>query len=160
MLLLKLHYHFIAFLKLLLYKCIYAGRLKTNGRFTFRKGFTLAIESKGKITVGRNCFFNNFCTLASRDSIIIGDGTIFGENVKIYDHNHLYQDTDTPIKDQGYNTSPVIIGKHCWISSNVVILKGVIIGDNCVIGSGCVIYQNIPSNSVIANKQNIIFINK
>ena len=75
--------------------------------------------------------------------------------MKIYDHNHCYKDGNRPIKEQGYTTGPVKIGKHCWISSNVTILKGVSIGDYSVIGAGCVVYKDIPPSSIVTNQQNL-----
>lgn len=128
--------------------------------FSFRKNFTLIIEKNAKVTIGKKCFFNNFCTIAAQNSVTIGDGTLFGENVKIYDHNHCFKDISIPIKHQGYNSAPITIGKHCWIASNVVILKGVTVGDNCVIGAGCIIYKNIPSNSVVINEQKLVYSNQ
>lgn len=116
--------------------------------------FSCCYRAIGGVKIGEHCFFNNYCTLASRAGITIGAGTLFGENVKVYDHNHCYKDTSIPIKDQGYTSAPITIGKHCWIGSNVVILKGVTIGDNCVIGAGCVIYKDVPDNSVVVNHQN------
>ena len=56
-----------------------------------------------------------------------------------------------PIKYQGYTEAPIVIGNHCWIASNVVILKGVTIGDNCVIGAGCVVYKDVPEGTVMVN---------
>ena len=35
--------------------------------------------------------------------IEIGEGTIFGENVKIYDHNHKFADLKRSIKEQGFS---------------------------------------------------------
>ena len=61
---------------------------------------------------------------------------------------------NVPIKHQGYAEAPITIGKHCWIASNVVILKGVTIGDNCVIGAGCVVYKDVPEGSIIVNGNN------
>ena len=52
---------------------------------------------------------------------------IFGENVKVYDHNHCYKDRTRLIKEQGYTSAPIHIGEHCWIGSNTIILKGVTI---------------------------------
>lgn len=40
------------------------------------------------------------------------------------------------------------IGKHVWIGSNVVILKGVTIGDNAVIGAGCVVDRDVPECAI------------
>ena len=69
----------------------------------------------------------------------------------MYDHNHCYKDVNVSIKYQGYTEAPIVIGKHCWIASNVVILKGVKIGDNCVIGAGCVVYKDVPERTVMVN---------
>lgn len=149
----KLYYHIICLLKTLLYKILYGKTFVMPLSSTFRAGFHLVIEDRGLVTIGDECFFNNYCTLASRSGIIIGDGTIFGENVKVYDHNHCYKDTQRSIKEQGYTSAPIKIGCHCWIASNVVILKGVTIGDNCVIGAGCVIYKDVQEGSVVVNGQ-------
>lgn len=92
------------------------------------------------------------------EKITILDNTLFGENVHIYDHNHRFSNPNIAIKDQGYTTSIVHIGKHCWIGSNVTILKGAFIGDNCVIAAGCVIDQNVPSNTIVRRNSNTIIL--
>ena len=75
----------------------------------------------------------------------------------MYDHNHCYKNQDESIKEQGFTVAPVSIGKHCWIASNVIILKGVTIGDNCVIVAGCIVYKDVAAGSVMINKQKLIF---
>ncbi|WP_213083447.1 acyltransferase [Epilithonimonas caeni] len=128
--------------------------------FSFRKGFSIVLDGpKANISIGDYCFFNNFCTIAARSKITIGDYSIFGENIKIYDHNHKYKKNEIPIKDQGYTEAPITIGKHCWIASNVIILKGITIGDNCVIGAGCIVHEDVPDNSVLICKQQQILKN-
>ena len=155
MILYKVYCHIIALLCKLYYRIVFGSRFYSGRNFQFRKGFTLLIDKKGKVKIGDNVFFNNYCTICVLEKLTIGDGTIFGENVKIYDHNHIYSNPDMPIKQQGYTSAPIHIGKHCWIGSNVTILKGVTIGDNCVIGAGCVIFKDVPANSVVINKQNL-----
>lgn len=160
MLILKIIYHFQAIVYMILIKNIYklgGGKLITGKRLTFRKSFSVMIDKHGEIVIGNNVFFNNYCSLNAINHISIGDGTIFGENVKVYDHNHCYKNPDVPIKEQGFTSSPVNIGKHCWIGSNVVILKGVSIGDNSVIGAGCVVYKDVPSGTIVVNKQDLLY---
>jgi len=152
---LKIFFHINALAFRFFYQIIYGRRLMFGKGVTFRKGFSLTIFLKGKIVIGKNCFFNNYCSLASTNSIVIGNDTLFGENVKVYDHNHIYSDLNIPIKDQGYSEAPIVIGSHCWIGSNVVILKGVNIGDNVIIGAGCVIFKSVPANTVVINKQQL-----
>ena len=47
-----------------------------------------------------------------------------------------------------------MIGKHCWIGSNVTIIKGASIGDNCVIGAGSLVTGGtvIPDGSVVVGR--------
>jgi acetyltransferase-like isoleucine patch superfamily enzyme len=113
----------------------------------------LLIDKDGDVRIGDDVFFNNYCTVCAMKEITIGNGTIFGENVKIYDHNHIYKNPNILIKKQGYTSGSIHIGNHCWIGSNVTILKGVKIGDNCVIGASCVVYRDVPTNSIVLNKQ-------
>ena len=87
--------------------------------------------------------------------IEIGNDSIFGENVHIYDHNHIYKDENIPVNSQGFTYGEVRIGNNCWIGSNVTILKGVTIGNHSVIGAGCVVYKDVPENTVIVCEQNI-----
>lgn len=159
MIFLKIIYHVQAIVWMWFLKLFYrfgGARFIVGKHVTFRKGFSMMIGKNGEVNIGNNVSFNNYCSLNAIERIIIGDGTIFGENVKVYDHNHCYQDPNVPIKEQGFTSAPVNIGKHCWIASNVVILKGVTIGDNCVIGAGCVIYKDVPEESVMINKQELV----
>lgn len=152
----KIYWHLFALVKIIFYKLIYGAKFSFDSSSTFRNSFCIQIGD-GKIIINKNIFFNNNCSLNSEDLINIGEGSIFGEGVKIYDHNHRYHDKDIPIKNQGYTHAPVIIGKHCWVASNVIILKGVTIGDNVTIGAGCIIYKDVPSNTVVINKQNLAY---
>ena len=156
MVIIKLYFHFICIIKKLIYKLLYGSKFHFSWDLSFRKGFCLAIFGEGEVKIARNVFFNNYSSVSAMNYSSVGEGTIFGENVRLYDHNHIYLNPDIPIKQQGYTSAPIYIGKHCWIGSNVTILKGVTIGDNCVIGAGCVIHEDVPANSIVMNKQELI----
>ena len=148
---------YIAIVKKFLYKILYRKKIEIAKNVTWRRDFSVMIEKNGKLQIGKGCFFNNGCTIGVNKSVIIENGSIFGENVKIYDHNHRFADTTKSIKSQGYSNGMVHIGKHCWIGSNVCILKNADIGNNCVIGAGCVISEKIKDNTIVrANNQYIL----
>lgn len=121
-----------------------------------RDYFHVYIGHNGRLIIGKNNFFNNYCSLNCLGNIEIGNNNQFGENVFLYDHNHRYADKNKLISEQGYKIGSIKIGNNCWIGSNVIILKDVEIGNNVVIGAGCVIYKSIASDSVIINQQNLI----
>lgn len=155
MIIIKILLHILANIQKLFLKVIYGGVIHIGKNVTWRNNFSVMIGKKGHIEIGNNCFFNNGCSLNANNYISIGEGTLFGENVKVYDHNHRFRDLNKPIKEQGFSDDEVVIGKHCWIGSNVVLLKGTYIGDNCVIGAGCVVSGNVPDNSVVKLKQTV-----
>lgn len=155
MIILKVIYHLNAICIGIFYKIIYGGRYVVGKNVTYRAGFKVAIEGKNScVEIGKNCFFNNYCSINCMNHISIGDGTIMGEGVKIYDHNHRFANPNVRLKEQGFTIGETIIGKNCWIASNAVILKGANIGDHCVIGAGCIVDYRVPSNSVVKMSKN------
>ncbi len=149
----KLWCHICAFIKCIVFRCLYGKRFTIGKHVTWRHRFNVLLDKKAYIIIDDDCFFNNDCSLNAIDYIKIGAGTVFGENVKIYDHNHRFKDVNRSIKSQGYTIGGVTIGRHCWLGSNVVVLKGSVIGDNCVIGAGVVVNGCIPSGTIIRQRK-------
>ena len=110
--------------------------------------------SSGKLILHDGVFINNSCSFNCMERIEIGSGTMMGEGVRFYDHDHIY--TAEKIEKWQWTTAPVRVGRDCWIGSNVTILKGVTIGDNTIIGAGCIVRKDIPANSVVYNDGNLI----
>lgn len=132
-----------------LYKITFSSRLNMHDSVSFRNGFHIFIEKNGMVKIGKNTFFNNYCSINSMGCITIGENCLFGENVKIYDHNHKFRAKDVPIAAQGFSVGNVFIGDNCWFGTNVVILKGVHIGNHCIISAGTVIDTNIQDNMIV-----------
>jgi len=152
----KIKYHILAFFQFIWLKVIYGKNLSIGSHTTWRRNFSVILSKKGQLSIGENCFFNNDCSIAADTKITIGDGCIFGESVKIYDSNHKFK-KGIPFKEQGYSGGSVEIGRHCWIGSGVIILKGAKISDNCVVGAGCVVKGVIPEGSIVQRgEDNII----
>ena len=110
--------------------------------------------SSGKLILHDGVFVNNYCSFNCMERIEVGNGTMMGEGVRFYDHDHVY--TAEKIEKWQWTTAPIRVGRDCWIGSNVTILKGVTIGDNTIIGAGCLIRNDIPANSVVYNDGNLV----
>jgi len=101
----------------------------------------------GELKIGRGVILNRNCIVACRHKIIIGDNCLFGPNVCVYDHNHLYGEKG--VCPDKFRCSEIIIEDSCWIGANSVILRGTHIGKNSVVGAGAVVRRNIPSGSLV-----------
>ena len=113
---------------------------------------TLSVGDRGHLSIGSNVGvgFGNQIICMSR--VKIGDGTIMGPNVMIFDHDHIFNSTDG-VRRLEYKTAPITIGKNCWLGAGVTILKGTIIGDNCLIAAGAVIKGDYASGSIVIQKR-------
>ena len=107
----------------------------------------------GKLILHDGVFINTSCSFNCMERIEIGAGTMMGEGVRFYDHDHVY--TAEKIEKWQWTTAPIRVGRDCWIGSNVTILKGVTIGDNTIIGAGCLVRNDISANSVVYNDGNL-----
>lgn len=131
-------------------KGCYGGAFQHGEHLRFRKNFVVQIGGGASVEIGDNVFFNSGCSVNSLDAVSIGDGCIFGENVKIYDHNHRFSLEGVPYRESGFTAAPVSIGRDTWVCANTVICKGVRIGDGCVIAAGAVVRGDVPDNTMMA----------
>lgn len=134
------------------------SRIKIGRNVEIAKNGELWCFGDAKLKIGDGCYMNNRLMVSCHCGVTIGEGCLFGPDVKIFDNNHRFAAT--------YGVSPMLsaasvtIGSHCWIASNVVILKGTKIGDNCVIGAGCVISGEIPAGSLVKQRHDNFVIEK
>ena len=143
-------------IKIMWIKILYGKNFIIGNKIGISKGFNVKMNKDSNIKIGNGVFFNNYCSLNCLGTIKIGNNCIFGEGVKIYDHNHKYQKSNINIKEQGFSIGEVNIGDNCWIGSNVTILNNVSIGTNVVIGANCLIHKSIPNNSIVKNNNCLI----
>jgi carbonic anhydrase/acetyltransferase-like protein (isoleucine patch superfamily) len=126
---------------------VFAQRiLGMNGAVPWMVHFTS--WASGDICIGRNVWrsfaLSGGCYVQGINGVYIGDDTIFAPGVKIVSANH-----DPENLNSWKVAGPVVIGKHCWIGANAVILPGVTIGDRAVVGAGAVVTKSIPDNSTV-----------
>ncbi len=142
-------------LKINFYKIKYGKRLSIGKNFNFRKNFIINISKTGNLKIGDNNFFNNYCTINCQNNIMLGNDNIFGENVKFYDHDHLFNDLSKDIKSN-FNKGKIIIGNDNWIGTNSVVLRDTYLGNKNVIGAGVILKGKYDSNKLIKSDRKIV----
>ncbi|MDW1821128.1 acyltransferase [Vibrio sp. Vb1018] len=140
-------------------RCIFYGSAKLGSsgvgitishKCSFGDGFFISASKGANIKIGHNVSVNTGCHLVAVKYIEIGENTAIGEFVSIRDQNHRFCDTQRGISSQGYDSSPVSIGRNVWIGRGCYIGAGVKIGDFSVVGANSVVTKDIPSNVVVA----------
>lgn len=85
---------------------------------------------------------NNY--IEALNGIEIGDYTNLGPSVGILSANHDKIDNSKHIK-----SSPIKIGKHCWIGMHALILPGVELGDFTIVGAGSIVTKSFPQGHCV-----------
>ena len=127
------------------------GLLRIGRNCEFAHGCDFEVHGNGVLEIGDTTYFNRYCMISAQKSVKVGNQCFFGPGVKIFDNNHKFS------KEEGVSSQlsvgTISIGNHCWIASDVIILKDTHIGDNCVIGAGCIVQGDIPDGTLIKCKQ-------
>lgn len=126
------------------------GKFKINGGINVYPGTLLNIYG-GTLNTFEGVAINRNCTISCHHEISIGENTLIGPNVSIFDHDHKF--TNKVIKKKDFNKASIKIGSNVWVGANSIILKGVNIGDNVVIGAGSIICKDIPTNTKFIQKR-------
>ncbi|CBK79361.1 Bacterial transferase hexapeptide (three repeats) [Coprococcus catus GD/7] len=130
---------------------------ESQGEILMEKGVMIGrntiitVRNGAQLYMGKKSSLNADCKVICQKKICIGENTIFGPNVLIYDHDHVY-DADG-VKRNEFECDNVVIGNNCWIGAGTIILKGTNIGNNCVIAAGSVVKGRIPSGQLLVQKR-------
>lgn len=108
------------------------------------------LDNPGRhIHIGNRVGIGEFAYLGGAGGLTIGDDCIVGQYFSCHPENHLFDNPNVPIRLQGVDRKPIVIGANCWIGSKVTILSGVTIGAGSVVAAGAVVTQSFPANSLI-----------
>lgn len=134
---------------------------------------TLRVEPGGLLMIGEEVYLGDGSIVSAAEKVIIGSGTLVAHGVQIFDNTShpidwrereqhfkriLGQKVDAIVK---IPSSPVTIGRNCWLGFGSAVLKGVTIGDRSIIAAGCIITVDVPADTlVVGPKMSFIDLNK
>lgn len=89
-------------------------------------------------------------SIVAEKRVEVGENTMLGANTNIYDTDFHPVDSEARLVGKKAESSPIRIGKRCWLASNTTVLKGVEIGDETVIGAMSLVNKDIPTKVLAA----------
>ena len=132
------------------YRGIIAGDRVTIGKHAIIRPTNIYGSAIGEgLKIGNNSSIGPYSYIGCSGFIEIGDNVMMSPRVSIYAENHLFDNPDLSIKEQGVKREFVKIEDDCWIAANTVILAGVTIGRGSVIAAGSVVTKDVPPYSIV-----------
>jgi len=112
------------------------------------RGVTIYFPERLKL--GRNVGISPQTQFNAAGGIEIGDDTLIGPGCTFWSVNHRFQDGRVPIRLQGYDAQPIVVGRDCWIAARAIVLPGVHIGDGSIVAAGAVVNRTCEPGSILA----------
>jgi len=134
-----------------------ASRIKMGNAVMIRKDAWLNVvreaDANPKIIIDDGCLIGARSVISAINEIHIKSDVILATSVLIMDHNHAYEDTHIPIKNQGITRGGKIrIEPGCWIGHGAAIVCNegeLVLGRNSVVAANALVTRSFPANSVI-----------
>ena len=123
-------------------------KIEVGDRVAFRD--RVQFGGNGTLRIGDRTSINEGCIITAVERIEIGSDVMLAPGVYVLDVDHRFEIRSIPISLQGYDVSPVVIGKGVWIGTGAVVTKGVKIGEGAIIGANSVVTRDIPPYSIAA----------
>ena len=94
----------------------------------------------GNILIGKNSRIaqRGGCYIQGLGKVFIGDYVGIAQNCSVISRNHKLTNQDEHVDRE------TIIGDHCWIASNSLIMAGVVLGTRTVVAAGSVVTKSFP----------------
>lgn len=104
----------------------------------------LRVYNPSSIILGEGTIVGENCVLDGRDRLQIGSHVDIASEVMIYNSHH-------DINDEYFRaiTKPVKIEDYVFIGPRAIILPGVTLKKGCVVGAGAVVTKDVPEQAVV-----------
>ncbi len=101
------------------------------------------------IHIGRDSLIGEMNVLRGQGGITIGDRVYTATMVQLLAVNHVFDDPDRPIVEQGITAEGIVIEDDVWIGSGAIVTDGVRIGKGAVVAAGSVVTKDVPPHTVV-----------
>jgi acetyltransferase-like isoleucine patch superfamily enzyme len=102
------------------------------------------------IRIGRDSLIGELNVLRGQGGIVIGNRVYTSPLVQILAVNHVFEDPEIPMVEQGITAQGIVIEDDVWIGSGAIITDGVRVGKGAVVAAGAVVTQDVAPHTVVA----------
>ena len=83
--------------------------------------------------------------------VLIGRGTFTAAHCVINASDHRME-PGVPMREQGYDHAPILIGEDVWIGVGALVSKGARIGNGAIVSAGAVVTGDVPADAIVQGR--------
>lgn len=102
------------------------------------------------IRIGQNSLIGELNVLRGQGGITVGDRVYTGPLVQMLAVNHVFDNPELPMVEQGITAQGITIEDDVWIGAGAIVGDGVTIGQGAVVAAGSVVTKDVPARTVVA----------
>lgn len=114
-------------------RVVECGRLDAGAGLYLNENCLVQVNPGVRVVLDEGVYMNANARVVAAESVCVGDHTMLGPNVYVYDHDHAFGEDGV---SSDLVTAPVEIGERCWVGANSLITRGVRIADRICVGGG------------------------
>lgn len=118
------------------------------GDYSVVESFACINNAVGDVMIGDHTRIGLHNTIIG--PVLIGNHVNLAQGITVTALNHIFENSEKRIDEQGVSTSAVVIEDDIWIGANAVVLPGVTIGHHSVVAAGAVVTKDVPPHSLVA----------
>jgi len=97
-----------------------------------------------RVEVGAGSLLGERCTIVAHSGVTIGAGAQLAHGAAIVDFDHVFDDVERPMREQGLRSAPVTIGEGARVGLGASILRGVVVGARATVDPRAVVTRDVP----------------
>jgi acetyltransferase-like isoleucine patch superfamily enzyme len=102
------------------------------------------------LRMGDNANIGHYAIIGCSGFIEIGARVLMGPHVCLIAENHVIDDPDLTLKEQGVERAPIVIEDDVWLGSGAIVVAGVTVGRGSVVAAGAVVTEDVRPGSIVA----------
>ncbi|HEY1539285.1 MAG TPA: acyltransferase [Solirubrobacteraceae bacterium] len=104
---------------------------------------TRIVVQAGRVEIGAHGVLGERCTLVAVCAITIGARAQLGDGVVLVDFDHVIADVERPIRVQGLESTPIVVGDGARIGFGASLLRGVSVGAGATVDPHAVVTRDV-----------------
>jgi len=111
-------------------------------------GCRLHVRS-GEVRLGAGAVLGERCIVVAHERVEIGERCLLGDEVVIVDFDHRFDDVEAPVRVQGLESAPVVLGAGVRAGPGAAFLRGVTVGDGATVGAHAVVTSDVAAGVTV-----------